>query len=140
MSHKGTILVLDDDCAIAELLVEVLGDEGYAVHAVQDGTSARSAATAYHPDLVLLDLHIPGSSPADLIDDLKREDGIGTPIVLMSASPRAAEALLQDGILACLAKPFDLDELIACVERYIRRRGDAATGEGQPWPAAMARR
>ena len=60
MSLQTRLLVVDDDAAVRDLLVEYLGDQGFAVQGVSDGASMRAAIEEELPDLVLLDLRLPG--------------------------------------------------------------------------------
>jgi two-component system OmpR family response regulator len=121
MHSAGDILVVDDDEPTVVFIAEVLTDEGYAVRTALHPADARVAITERRPDLVLLDLHLPGKTGDILVQDLK-DDGLAhVPIVIMTADAKTARALSMDGIAYCLMKPFDLDELVACVATYIRR-------------------
>jgi two-component system alkaline phosphatase synthesis response regulator PhoP len=121
MQTAGDILVVDDEQSIVDLITEVLEDEGYTVHTALTPADARAAIVACHPDLVLLDLHLPGKTGDLLVQDLK-DDGLAhIPVILMTADSHAARELSMDGIAYCLMKPFDLDELIECVAKHILR-------------------
>jgi CheY-like chemotaxis protein len=120
MQSTGTILVIDNDAAIADLMVEVLTDEGYVAYAALSGADALASITRHAPALLLLDLHMPGMSGVELIAQLRRAGLATMPIVLLTASPRDAAPLLVPGAIECLAKPFDLDDLLACVARFVQ--------------------
>jgi DNA-binding response OmpR family regulator len=121
MQTAGTILVVDDDEPTATFIAEALRDEGYTVHTAFYPADARAVIIAQRPDLVLLDLHLPGKPGDILMQDLK-DDGLDdVPVVIITADAKAVQALSMDGIAYCLMKPFDLDELIECVAKHIRK-------------------
>ena len=125
MQSIGDILVIDNEPTIVEFIAEALTDEGYTVRTALDPEDARATITARHPDLVLLDLHMPGTNGDVLARDFKNDGLADVPIILMTADAQKARALSMEGIDYCLAKPFSLDELIACVAKHIRRSGIA---------------
>jgi two-component system nitrogen regulation response regulator NtrX len=118
MFCMSDILVIDDDAPIVEMIVEVLRDEGYAVRSACDGASALTAVAARLPALILLDATMP-SDETTLLEKLRRQSHASVPIVVISATPRVDEFVLAQGAADFLAKPFDLDDLLACVARYI---------------------
>jgi two-component system, OmpR family, response regulator MprA len=121
MSSLGTILVAEDDGAIADVLAEVLTDEGYAVQTVASGADALAALQADRLDLALIDLYLPILSGWELLE-VARAQQIDVPIVIMTASTLATDELEAAGARACLFKPFELNELLTCVTQHIRRR------------------
>jgi CheY-like chemotaxis protein len=120
MTTLGSILVADDDPGIVNLIVEVLREEGYVAQSVTTGTQALAALLARVPALALIDLRLPGLSGLDLVEAAHLW-GIDVPIVIMTASTLAIDALTATGVRAILLKPFDLDDLLTCVAQYIRR-------------------
>ncbi len=118
MHFMSDILVIDDDAPIVELIVEVLRDEGYAVRSACDVASALTAVAARLPALILLDATMP-SDEIPLFEKLRRQCYARIPIVVISATPRIEETVLAQGAADFLAKPFDLDELLAYVARYV---------------------
>jgi len=120
MPHTGSILVVDGEPTIVELMVELLTDEGYIVHSAQNWARALAVIAHQHLSLMLLDLWAPGMSGKEVIAQL-RATGLATmPIVLMTTSPHDAAPLLGQGSMECLVKPFDLDDVLACVARYMQ--------------------
>ncbi len=107
-----TVLVVDDDLAIRELLSDALAEAGYRVLAVGSGRRAFEIAKQERPDLVLADLMLPDLSGRELIRRIKgNEDVSSTPVIAMSA------ALPSDAPgAAFLAKPFDVEEIIQLVQ------------------------
>ena len=106
-----TVLVVDDDLAIRELLSDALADEGYRVLAAGSGRRAFEIAKQEHPDLVLADIMLPDIPGRELIRRIKgNEDISSTPVIAMSA------ALPSDAPgVAFLAKPFDLAAVLQLV-------------------------
>jgi DNA-binding response OmpR family regulator len=121
MSTLGTILIAEDDRAIAALLIEVLAEEGYAVQIAASGADTLAALQADRLDLALIELYLPGLSGWELLE-LARAQQLVVPIVIMTASTPATDDLIAAGAQACLFKPFKLDELLHCVTQYVRRR------------------
>ncbi|HEU5099164.1 MAG TPA: response regulator [Roseiflexaceae bacterium] len=119
MQSAGDILVVDDDQPILDLIAEVLKDEGYTVRTALTPDCARAAITERRPDLLLLDLTLPGVTGDVVAREFKNDSLADVPIVLMTADTRAAKELSMEDIDYCLVKPFDLDELVECVAKYI---------------------
>lgn len=113
------ILVVDDDQATVEFMIEALQGEGYLCCAAYDGESALLAITTARPALVLLDLHLPDLSGADVVAQLHSHDLAQVPIVLMTADAIAATKLSTATFPEYLLKPFNLDDLLACVVRFV---------------------
>ena len=112
------ILVVDDEPAILESIVEVLRDEGYAVEAARDGRSALALFERTSPELVLMDVMMPGiDGRAAYLAMRAHPQGQDIPVVLMSAA--ADPSRLDPGVTAFLAKPFDLDALLNLVARLL---------------------
>jgi two-component system response regulator MprA len=120
MQRTGHVLVVDDQNDIVDLIVDFLRDEGYDVRGLTDGTAALTAIADQPPALILLDMFMPQMTGTELWEYLQSNQLADIPVVLMTASPSAAEHLLAQGATDYLAKPFDLDNLLACVERYVR--------------------
>jgi len=123
MQRSGRVLVVDDQSDIVDLVVDFLHDEGYRVHGVTDGAAALAEIEAQPPAMILLDMFMPHMTGTELWEYLQQHGLADIPVVLMTASPNAAENLLAQGATDYLAKPFDLDQLLACVERYVRHEG-----------------
>lgn len=115
-----TVLVVDDDTAIRELVAEVLRLEGYTVLEAADVPTAQQAIAAHAPPagtlcIILLDIRLQGAAGED-VRGYAEQHSRQTPIVLMTASAEHLEAARSAGQVA-IAKPFDLDVLLAAVDR-----------------------
>ena len=117
------ILVVEDDDAIRGLVSEVLRDDGYDVREASNGIEALDRLREQRPDLIVLDLMMPVMDGWAFVEECRRKPCCDdVPIVVTSAShdlPRTAERLSTFGVRTCLAKPFDVDGLLALVERYV---------------------
>lgn len=118
VSAVKSILVVDDEPAILESIVEVLRDEGYVVEAARNGRAAIAQFERTAPDLVLMDVMMPGmDGRAAYLAMRSHPRGQDIPVVLMSAA--ADPARLDPGVTAFLPKPFDLDQLLDLVARLL---------------------
>jgi DNA-binding NtrC family response regulator len=122
-SHESpaTILVVDDDESTREMIAIALSEEGYLVEQAEDAAKALRKIAARAPDLVLLDVRMPGMSGRELLPRLRQEHP-DLPIVLTSADPRLAREGAHEGAAAVLVKPFDLDDLLDIVAGALRGR------------------
>jgi CheY-like chemotaxis protein len=116
------ILVVEDDEAIRGLVSDVLRDDGYHVAEASNGVEALERVRDQRPDLIVLDLMMPIMDGWAFVEECRRKACCNdVPILVTSAShdlPRTAERLRSFGVRNCLAKPFDVDGLLALVERY----------------------
>ena len=111
------VLVVDDDPGIRTILQAVLEDAGYTVETASDGVEALERIAARRPALVLLDLQLPLLTGQEVLAELRRL-AVPVPVVFLSAGMRAEHEATRHGADAALAKPFDLDALLAVVERF----------------------
>ncbi|CAM3066378.1 MULTISPECIES: MtrAB system response regulator MtrA [Tsukamurella] len=120
-SMKPRILVIDDDPALAEMLTIVLRNEGFDSTVVGDGTQALSAAREFRPDLVLLDLMLPGMNGIDVCRVLRADSSV--PIVMLTAKADTVDVVLglESGADDYVIKPFKPKELVARVRARLRR-------------------
>lgn len=125
MQHAGDILVIDDHLPTVAFIADALTDEGYTVRTAPDAAHAQQALAERRPDLVLVDLHLPGK-PGDLLArDLQNDRLHNVPVIIMTADVRLASALSSDRTAFCLMKPFNLSDLFDCVATHLRRVGSA---------------
>jgi two-component system response regulator MtrA len=121
MTTSSRILVVDDDQAIAEMVGIVLRGKGFEVITTVDGASALEAFDRVGPDLVLLDLMLPGMDGIEVCRRLRRQSGV--PIIMLTARSDTADVVegLEAGADDYLTKPFDTDELVARIKARVRR-------------------
>jgi CheY-like chemotaxis protein len=116
-ARRPTVLVVEDEAPIRDMLQEVLDLAGYAVEVVSEGRLALQRAHEILPDLVLSDLMLPGLSGRMLASQLQAAPRTAQiPIVLISA---AYQPQPEDCFAAVLDKPFDLDTLLQTLERLL---------------------
>ena len=118
------ILIVDDEAAVADLIEAVLVGEGYTVAIARDGVQGILLARDWKPDLVLMDIMLPGIDGTTAIRRLKSDPATADlPIVAMSAGRtiRRQSNELADAD-AALAKPFDIEALLAQIEFLLSRR------------------
>jgi DNA-binding response OmpR family regulator len=112
------VLVVEDDSDIASLLSEILENEGYAAVAVSDNDDLKGQLDP-RPDLIVLDLRLTRGS-ADQILQSVRARGMGdVPVILLSAAGDLPERAKELGVSAFVAKPFELEELLVVVRRFV---------------------
>jgi len=117
----ATLLLVEDDQGIRELLADLLGLEGYEVRVASNGIEALKQLDVAFPQLVISDLDMPALDGQALIyrmfvENLGREN---IPVILMSGSPRLPDIALAVGTRYAIAKPFTSDALMALVERAL---------------------
>ncbi|MGD9895168.1 MAG: response regulator transcription factor [Dehalococcoidia bacterium] len=117
------ILVVEDDTALARLMEALLTSAGHTVRTVADGESAVTAVRDARPALVLLDLTIPKLDGWQVLERL-RAGGDAPPVVLFTGDHSASRRAHQAGVAAAILKPFDVDELLATVERLLATPAD----------------
>lgn len=112
-----TILIIDDDMHIGNMLEEVLLKEGYRVQRAYSGTEALLLLKNAAPDLILLDLMLPGLNGEELLPRIK-----GIPVIVVSAKTAVESkvSLLLNGACDYLTKPFHTDELLARIKVQLR--------------------
>src|SRR6266436_9089759 len=123
---KGRVLIVDDDTALAEMLGIVLRGEGFETATVADGDRAFGAFREFKPDLVLLDLMLPGRDGIDVCRQIRAESGV--PIVMLTAKSDTVDVVvgLESGADDYVIKPFKPKELVARVRARLRRGEDSA--------------
>ncbi|MDX6697552.1 MAG: two-component system, OmpR family, response regulator MprA [Solirubrobacteraceae bacterium] len=116
------VLVVEDDEAIAEVLQRSLRMEGYEVRTAGDGQTALETAHSYLPDLVVLDLGLPGVDGIEVARELRARDD--TPILILTARDAVDSRVegLDSGADDYLVKPFERQELLARLRALLRRR------------------
>ena len=123
------LLVVDDDQGIRDLLCRYLAQQGFRVDAVGDGQAMDAWLTEHTPDLVILDLMLPGEDGLSLARRLRSDHKV--PIIMISARGEDVDRIvgLEVGADDYLAKPFNPRELLARVRAVLRRNDDQANVE-----------
>jgi two-component system response regulator MtrA len=118
---RGRVLVVDDDAALAEMLGIVLRTEGFDSRVCPSGDKALAAFRDYRPDVVLLDLMLPGKDGIDVCKEIRAESGV--PIVMLTAKSDTVDVVvgLESGADDYVAKPFKPKELLARIRARVRK-------------------
>ena len=121
MQRAQRILVVDDDVALSEMLQLVLRADGFDASWCSSGLRAVDAFRRYRPDLVLLDLMLPGRDGVDVCRDIRAVSGV--PIVMLTAKSDTRDVVegLEAGADDYVAKPFKVKELLARIRTRLRR-------------------
>ena len=127
------ILVIDDEPSIVNLVTAYLKPEGYEVYTAADGNAGLKTARAYKPDLVVLDLMLPGKDGIEVLSELRRESNVY--VILLTAKNEETDKIvgLSVGADDYLTKPFSPRELVARIKAALRRLqpGPGAGTEGK---------
>jgi two-component system, OmpR family, response regulator MtrA len=119
--QRGRVLVVDDDSSLAEMLTIVLRNEGFDSRVCSDGDDALKAFRDYRPDVVLLDLMLPGTDGIDVCRHIRGESTV--PIVMLTAKNDTVDVVLglESGADDYIVKPFKPKELIARIRARLRK-------------------
>jgi two-component system, OmpR family, response regulator MtrA len=120
-SLKGKVLIVDDDAALAEMLTIVLRNEGFEPVVCPTGDRALALLREHRPELVLLDLMLPGKDGIDVCREIRAESGV--PIVMLTAKNDTVDVVLglESGADDYIVKPFKPKELVARIRARMRR-------------------
>ena len=129
------LLLVEDNPTLQTTLQRALGRRGFEVLACTDGTRALAQWRSTLPDLVLLDLSLPGQDGLMVLTQA-RALGLTTPVIILTARGTVGDRILglNTGADDYLPKPFDLDELEARIQALLRRRSPQATPQPAPQP------
>ena len=120
----ATILVVDDELGIRDLLFEILNDEGHQVELAENAAQARAARIEARPDLVLLDIWMPDTDGVTLLKEWAGAGLLNMPVIMMSghATIDTAVEATRIGALAFLEKPITLQKLLKAVEQGLSKK------------------
>ena len=118
----GQVLVVEDDPHMRELVEEILLDEGYQVRTAQDGQAALEEVARELPGMILLDMRMPRMNGWEFAREFRGRYGHGAPIVVLTAAADAGQRAAEIEAEGYLGKPFELDDLIRVVERFLGAR------------------
>ena len=120
MMNKQTVFVCDDDAGIVDVVKIVLEEAGYNVVVSGDSTTAVETIRKLQPDLVLLDLWMPGLGGEQIIPKIKKSKKLQSiPVIVISASKDTREVAERAGADGFLFKPFDISDLENTVKHHI---------------------
>ncbi|MHA6667394.1 MtrAB system response regulator MtrA [Homoserinimonas sp. A447] len=124
---NARILVVDDDTALAEMIGIVLRTEGFEPSFCADGSEALAAFQQSKPDLVLLDLMLPGKNGIEVCAEIRAESGV--PIIMLTAKSDTADVVrgLESGADDYVVKPFNPKELVARIRTRLRPTPEVST-------------
>lgn len=127
MVSKATILIVDDEQNILNVVSAYLEAEGYRVHTAMDGLQGLQAARTLKPDLIILDIMLPGIDGLELLQRLRRESDVY--VIMLTAKSEETDKVigLSVGADDYLTKPFSTRELVARVKAALRRFGQNGT-------------
>ena len=122
-AHRGSVLVVDDEPTIGEVVCRYLQRAGYETHVALDGIEAVEAAAARDPDLIVLDLMLPGLDGLEAMRRIRAGGGRRTAIILLTARGEESDRVigLRLGADDYIVKPFSPAELVARVDAVLRR-------------------
>jgi CheY-like chemotaxis protein len=120
MAEKPVILVVDDDQPIIVLMRSLLKEFGFEPLTATTGSEAIEKARSQRPDLVLLDMKMPGMSGDEVIRALRSDAGMtNTPILILSGEPVGPDELARLGANASVLKPFDVTALVEQIRSHV---------------------
>ena len=124
--YRGKILVVDDDASLAEMLTIVLRNEGFEPRICPTGDRAMTVVREFRPDLVLLDLMLPGKDGVDVCREIRGESGV--PIIMLTAKSDTIDVVvgLESGADDYVVKPFKPKELVARLRARLRTYEESA--------------
>jgi two-component system phosphate regulon response regulator OmpR len=134
------VLIIDDDRKIQKLLREYLEDNGFSVLNLPDGTLALETIRRESPDLLILDIMLPGKDGLEILKEVRRDFDL--PVIMLTAKGEETDRIvgLELGGDDYLAKPFNPRELLARIKAVLRRTGEGRKGgpEGQKFVSIKA--
>lgn len=133
-SPRGTVLVVDDEPTIVEVVGRYMERAGYETHSAFDGLEALRLAGLHRPDLVVLDVMLPGLDGIEVMRRLHEGPGERTAVILLTARGEESDRLvgLRHGADDYVVKPFSPAELVARVDAVLRRVSPPAEAEPEP--------
>lgn len=136
---NAKILVIEDEQNIVNLVTAYLRQEGYEVYTAMDGPSGLKSARAFKPDLIVLDVMLPGLDGIELLTQLRRESDVY--VIMLTAKSEETDKIvgLSVGADDYLTKPFSPRELVARIKAALRRYGRQGSGASESQVLAFRR-
>jgi CheY-like chemotaxis protein len=126
-----SVLVVEDDPDLLTLMEMILADAGHRVRTAPEGRAALERVGEEMPGLILLDMRMPGMNGWEFAREFRARHGAACPIVVVTAAENAARRAEEVSADAWLSKPFDLDEVLALVARFLAQGEVAGPGAGR---------
>ena len=117
-AHRHTILVVEDDDALRQMIRIVLADEGHRAVLAADGAAALDYLATARPCLVLLDLMMPGLTGQEVARQMQ-EHGIDVPVLVVSAARTGEQIAVEIDADGYLGKPFDIEQLVEVMQPFL---------------------
>lgn len=124
MAQSAKVLVVDDEPNVLRSLVQYLTIEEFTVETASNGVEALEKVDSFNPELILLDVMMPGMDGFEVLDKVKEKPGHGdTPVIMLTAKDQSSDVLkgYQSGATSYLVKPFNLDELVETINQTLER-------------------
>ena len=125
MEQGAKVLVVDDEPNVLRSLVQYLTIEDFEVETASNGVEALEKVDSFSPELILLDVMMPGMDGFEVLDKVKEKPGHkDTPIIMLTAKDQSSDVLkgYQSGATSYLVKPFNLDELVETINQTLGRK------------------
>lgn len=137
MDTNPSVLIVDDDDKLRELLVEYLEEYGYAVHTLSSGMECVQTVRDTHPSVVVLDVMMPGKDGLEVLRELRSEFTV--PVIMLTAKGEDTDRIvgLELGADDYMAKPFNPRELLARIKAVLRRFAPGNDGERKANPSTI---
>ena len=122
MDTGAKVLVVDDEPNVLRSLAQYLTIEDFTVETASNGMEALEKVESFHPELILLDVMMPGMDGFEVLDKVKANPAHAqTPIIMLTAKDQSADVLkgYQSGATSYLVKPFNLDELVETINQVL---------------------
>lgn len=119
MRPKPVILVVDDDQPILLLMRNILKEFGFEPHVASTGADAVRTVRSVHPDLVLLDMKMPGMSGDEVVDAMRNAGAAHIPILILSGEPVEPSEIARLGVAGAILKPFDVGALVEQIRMHV---------------------
>ena len=117
--NRPVIMIIDDDATIRLLIQDILDDVQYKVMLAEDGATALIAMATVVPDLVTLDLDLPGITGAQVLELMRQNDQLREVKVVIISSAEIIPPRVQELAQAIIRKPFDVDTLVEIIQRLV---------------------
>lgn len=127
--ESRSVLIVEDDPDLLALMEMILTESGRRVATAQEGRAALARVAEETPGLILLDMRMPGMNGWDFAREFRVRHGSACPIVVVTAAENARRRAEEIEADAWLAKPFDLDEVLAVVDRFLGPAAEGAPAE-----------